>query len=200
LIIRGEKVTQIATLSGVRTLHFEAQPMTSFSFVDEECKKAHQKGREEGEKCGYEHAILEIFSLVQVLQRLAHALWESKRSLLEQIKPEVVEFAICVCERMIRKELQEPETLVKLISSLLSYATSKMQGEALILILSTEDYVMLEKHLMCIHYDQRDIKGITFRSDPLMKRGDCRIDSPTSLLDYTIARQLADLQSKVLQG
>ncbi len=143
---------------------------------------------------------MEVKSLLDVLQTLSHKLLDYKQRLLEQLKPEVVEFSISVCERMIRKELSQPEVMVKLINSLLSYAASKIHTDTVHLILSAEDLVTLENHLASIHYDKREIGGVTLRSDPLMKRGDCRIETPTGLLNYSLSRQLDDLQSKVLQG
>lgn len=200
MIIRGEIAAEIATLTPDRELHFTHSHSASPSLIEEACTQAFQKGEDRGEKAGYERALVEAHCLLQVLQTLSRKLLDYKQRLLEQLKPEVVEFAISVCERIIRKELSQPEALVKLINSLLSYAASSVRHETVHLILSPEDLVVLENHLTSIHYDKRDIGGVSFRADSLMKRGDCRIETSTGLLNYTISRQLGDLQSKVLQG
>lgn len=200
MIIRGENVTEIATLNASRQLHFIQSDQDSPTGMEEACKEAFHKGEKQGEKLGYERARVETKSLLHVLQTLSQKLLEHKHHLLEQMKPEVVEFAISVCERIIRKELSQPEALVKLINSLISYAASMIHNDAVQLILAPDDLVMLESYLASIHYDKREIGGVSFRTDPLMQRGDCRLETRAALLNYTISRQLTDLQSKVLQG
>lgn len=200
MIIRDENVTASATLNASRELYLIQSDQESATFVEEACKEAFRNGEKQGEKLGYERALLEVKTLLHVLQTLARKLLEHKQHLLEQLKPEVVEFAISVCERIIRKELCQPEALVKLINSLLSYAGSTIYNDSIQLILCPDDLVMLESYLASIHYDKREIGGVSFRSDPLMQRGDCRLETRAALLNYTISRQLTDLQSKVLQG
>jgi len=198
MIIRGEKVVEAATLSPSRELLFASSSDSFPSFLEESCQKAYAHGEEQGEKLGYMRALEEIKSLMHLLQNLSHKILEYKQHLLEKLKPEVVEFSLAVCEQVIRKELSHPDTFAKLIGSLLSIATaSSMREESLLLILSSEDLSLLESHLQ---YHKKDFVDIKFRVDPLMKRGDCRIETPTGLLNHSISRQLADLQSKVLQG
>lgn len=200
MIIKGAHVTEIAILSGSRQLYVIESDHHSSTGVEEACKQAFQKGEKRGEKLGYERALVEIKSQLLILQTLSKKLLEHKYHLLEQLKPEVVEFAISVCERVIRRELSQPEALVKLINTLISYASSAIHNDSVQLILAPEDLVMLESYLASIHYDKREIGEVRFCTDPLMQRGDCRIETRSSLLNYTISRQLSDLQSKVLQG
>lgn len=200
MIIRGETVTDHATLNASRELHFSSLAQDVSSCIEEACSQAFHKGEKKGEKLGYERALVEVKSLLQMLQTLSCKLLECKQYLLEQLKPEVIEFAISVCEGVIRKELSQPEALVALINSLISHAAAHMHNDTVQLILSPEDLIALEGHLATIFYDKREIRGISFRSDPIMQRGDCKLETGTTLLNYTISRQLADLQSKVFQG
>jgi flagellar assembly protein FliH len=199
-IIREENIRDTATLTGGRQLYFNPEIGSQSSLIEEECEKAFLKGEKSGEKLGYEKALQEMKSLLNLLQTLSDKLLEHKHLLLERLKPEIIEFSMSVCERIIRKELSNPEVFVKLINSLLSYAISQVRNDGIQLILASDDLQMLENLLHQIHYDKRAIASITFRADPMMKRGDCRIETPTALLNYTLTRELTDLQSKVLHG
>lgn len=200
MIIRGENVTERATLSPSGQLCYVNSSHLPGAFVEEECKQAFGKGKKQGEKLGYERALCELSSLLGILQSFSHKLLEYKHQLLEQLKPEVVAFAISVCERIVRKELSQPESFIRLINSLLVYATQSIRGDPVKLILSPDDLVMLENHLSKIHYDKREMESLSFHSDSQLQRGDVRLETPSTLLNYTLSRQLADLQSKVLQG
>lgn len=198
-IIRGEHIHETAILSGNRELLFFNKREAAHDLYEEEWDKAFQKGQEKGELIGFEKAKKEIAPFLDLLQTIAAKLLEQKGRLLDQLKPEIIEFVIAISERIIRKELSQPEALVKLIQSLLASASPAMQQDVLQIILSPEDLILLEGQLNQIHYDRQQIKGIRFVADPLMRHGDCRIESKTSLLNHDISRELLDLQSKLLQ-
>jgi flagellar biosynthesis/type III secretory pathway protein FliH len=196
-IIRGEKICTTAALTSSKKLHF---PETNepLPFVEEQIS-AFKKGEVQGEKRGYERAMSETHMLFTLLQKLAEKLLEQKNHLLDQLKPEVIEFALAICERVIRKELSQPEIMVHLINSLLTFSTPQFRHDTLRIVLAPEDLIMLENHLSHIQFDKREIEGLRFHSDPLMRRGDCRIEGQNGVINHTISRELADLQAKILQ-
>lgn len=198
-IIRGESISESALLTATKELYFTNNAIPP-SFVEDECRLSFQKGQEDGKKIGYACALHEINSLFELLQTLSKKLLEQNKRLLEQLKPEIVEFAISLCERIIRKELSHPEALVQLINSLLNVSATHLRNAKLNIILSPDDLVMLETQLIKIQYDQREIEGISFHSDPSVQRGDCRIETPSGLLNYNISRELANLQAKIFQA
>lgn len=197
-IIRGEKVEDIAILTPTKELFFSENNLGNCDLFEEECRKAFQKGQEKGEKIGYEKGCQEGKVFIDLLRTMSRKVLEHKKRLLDQLKPEVIEFAITTCERILRKELTQPEVMVKLINSLLTIAATNK--ETLRIVLSPEDLVLLEKHLKHIQYDKKEIEGVSFVSEPLMRRGDCRIETKAGLLNYDIGRELSNLQSKVLQN
>lgn len=198
-IVRAEPIREVAVLSPNRELQFLQHDEATKDLFEEEWAKAFQKGEEKGERSGFERARKEMAPSLNLLQAIASRLLELKGRLLDQLKPEIIEFAIAICERIIRKELSQPEALVKLIQSLLGSASTAVQQDILHIHLAPDDLIMLEKQLNQIHYDRQQIKGIRFAADSLMRRGDCRIESKTSLLNHDISRELLDLQSKLLQ-
>jgi flagellar assembly protein FliH len=198
MIIRGERVVETATLTAAKELQFSTSESHSpFSFLEEECQNAFKRGVELGTKKGYEKTHDELKTLIKLLQTIAEKLLEQKQKLLDQLKPELIEFSITVCEKVIRKELGQSESFVKLMNSLLLYASSHFRHDSLNIVLSPEDLLMIEEKLVEIHQDRRESASIQFRSDPDMRRGDCRIETPTALLNYSISRELDHLQAKV---
>ncbi len=196
-VIRGEAFYQVALLTSNGEL-LQQEGEACADLVEEECRKAFQRGQEKGEKIGYRKALDESKVHVDLLQTMARKILEQKKHLLDQLKPEIIEFAIAVCERVIRKELTQPQALVRLINSLLASATPSLKNDTIRIVLSPDDFVMLEKSFHHIQYDEREVEGVRFVSDPLMRRGDCRVETKTGLLNYDISRELADLQSKIV--
>lgn len=198
-VIKGEKIQDTAILTQTKELFFPESSTASVSFFEEECQKSFQKGEEKGVSKGYERGVNETKPLFELLQTVAQKLFEQKKALFEQLKPEVIELAIALSERVIRKELSQPEQMVRLINSLLQASTTHFHHEPVQIVLSPEDLVMLEQHLAKIQYDRRAIVGLSFRADAWLKRGDCRIEAQSALLNYSISRELSNLQAKILQ-
>ncbi len=197
-VIRGEAVHQVALLTPTgELLHSKEEEFVDL--FEEECRKAFQKGVEKGEKLGFNKALDENKVFLSLIQTVARKVLEQKHRLLDQLKPEIIEFAMTVCERVIRKELSQPHALVKLINSLLTSATPALKHDTIQIVLSPNDFVLLDKSFDQIHYDKREIEGVRFVSDPTICRGDCRIETKTGLLNYDISRELSNLQTKVLQ-
>ncbi len=165
--------------------------------LNEEKQKACQRGREEGEKIGYAKAKEEMEAFLQLLQTITEKMLEEKKRLFDELKPDIIEFALTVAERVIRIELSQPEKLAKLIESFLTH--SAFQGETLKVILAPEDLVMLESHLQKISYDNKEIKGLRFASDSFLRRADVRIETKTAILNFALSREMEDIRSKVLR-
>lgn len=159
--------------------------------------EAYQKGKEHGEKLGYEKATNEMSALMTLLQKMVQRILEQKERLLQQLKPEIIEFAIAICEKFLREKLSQPEKLVRLIDSLLAQSIPFFQGELVKIVLSPEDLVMLEQHLKDFHYDRREIKGLRFLSDPELRRGDFRIENKSGLLNFLLQRELEELRGMI---
>lgn len=180
-----ESVIQLTLEGGISPI-----PMDKFAF---------QKGKAVGEKEGYERALKEFAAFFSLIGSLTDKLLEHKKRLLQQLKPEIIDFAITVCERVIRQELTQPEKLAKMIDSLLSAGVSGLEGDMVTIRLASEDLITIESHLTKINYDKREIKGVRFVPDTSLRRGDFRIETRRGLINCSISRELEDLRSKVLR-
>ncbi len=187
-VIRGETIKRVLRYSSEGNL----EPI-------QEDQSSYKKGQKKGEDEGYDRAKKEFAAFYTLLQSLADKILEQKKRLLQQLKPEIIDFAITLCERVIRQELSQPEKLVRLIDTLLTAATTSINGDMVKIILSPEDLVLIESHRNKIQYDKREIKGLRFVPDSAVKRGDYRIETKRGILNCSIARELEDLRSKVLR-
>jgi flagellar biosynthesis/type III secretory pathway protein FliH len=174
-----------------------SEPEGFFELLNEERAKAYERGKEEGEKVGYAKAKEEMEAFLTLLQTITGKILEQKKTLFDELKPQFIEFAISLSERVIRIELSQPEKLAKLIESFLNHAN--FQGETLKIFLAPEDLVMMESQLSKLNYDKKEIKGVRFCPESLQKRGDVRIETKTSILNFSLSRELEDLRAKVLR-
>ncbi len=197
-IIREVPLKELFILTPQGELHASATQEEFSDFVEQECRKSFLKGEEEGEKRGYERGISEGRLFLNLLQTISQKLLDQKGRLLEKLKPEIIEFAISICERILRKELSQPEALIHLVSSLIDFVIASPSHESIQVYLTVEDLALLQKHLHLMRHKTAEGETIKYLADSLMRRGDCRIETKTGLLKYDISRELSDLQEKIL--
>ena len=192
-IICKEAVREIALLTASKTLLFQ-ENKGSCSLIDEEYERAFRKGEASGRTLGYESALSELEGLFLILQKLISKLLEEKKRLFEKLKPEVVELSLSISECIIRKELSRPETLIKFIQTLLQECIEEGGCDFVRILLSPKDASLIKS------YTKEDtLEGLLLSSDSSIVSGDCRIEMRSALLHHTVARELSELQAKILQ-
>jgi flagellar biosynthesis/type III secretory pathway protein FliH len=176
-------------------------------YLKDECQKAYRKGKEEGIAQGYIQSKDEMAAFLELIQSISSKVLEEKKRLMDQLKPEIIEFCIAVAEKIIRQELSHKEKLSKLIDSFLqlitppinSLNTSRNSIETIKISLSPEDLELLEDCFEHFNYEKGDMTAIKFVSDPLMVRGDLRMETKSQFLNFSVNRELEDLRSKILR-
>lgn len=148
------------------------------------------KGRDEGERRGYAKAVEELRRFTTLLHTIADKLIEQKKAMLNQLKPEVIDFSLEIAEKVIRKELSDPKAHEKLINSLLNQAIKTFSGESLTVYLASDDLVMFQERC--------PLQGgnINYAEDAMLQCGDCRIEAKSGVLTAHISRELEDLRAK----
>lgn len=199
-IIRNESVEQVVLCLPKGELQVKDQTLPLFEWMDEEREEAYKKGKDEGERIGYAKAGNENSAYQQLLQTVVDKLLEQKKGMLNDLKPEIIEFSLQCAQKVIRMELANPEQMVKLLDAFLMCVAPSFSNEFVKVYLSAEDLVMMEEHLSKVSYDRKEIKGLRFVLDPLMQRGDCRVETKTGLLNFMVSRELEDLRSKILKN
>ncbi|MCH9609750.1 MAG: hypothetical protein S4CHLAM45_01410 [Chlamydiales bacterium] len=191
MIIRDAKCDKIVFLSENRELLPTEQ--REDLLYENEYKNAFSKGKEEGERRGYAKAVEELKSLTLLLHTIADKLVEQKEQLLSEMKPEVIDFSLTVAEKIIRTELAQPKVHEKLIHSLLNQALKHFGNHPLKVFLAPDDLVLFQQTFPL------ETGSIRYLSDPLIQRGDCRIEAASGLLNAQINRQLEDVRAKLSQ-
>lgn len=154
---------------------------------------------EEGMKEGYEKSKTELVDVFDLVNSMADRVTEEKQRLVNLFKPELIKFAMGVCEAMLRFELSHPQVLVSAIERLILDAKPILSGEKINVVLSPDDLKMLEERLNDIKYDPHDVRKIHFETDFAIPRGDLRVETPMGLINFDVNRLLSDLQTDLLE-
>lgn len=166
-------------------------------------KKGRAVGKEEGLtqglKEGEEKVRRELQDALSVMQQCQEKLQAQQQVLYEDARPELVKFAVCICERVLRSHLQDSDKLVQMVQTLLLQARPILHDVVADVIVSPEDLQSLQGAIDASYFEVGGVKKINFVAEDSMKRGDCRIETPMGLLNFDIKRILNDLEKKTLE-
>ncbi len=156
-------------------------------------------GIEIGIKKGLEYAREDLKEAVDLLNQLSANFKLRENEIFEQAKPGLIRFLLAVCERILLRELSQPETMAKQLECLLNHAKNLIKDSQVEIALAPEDFEMLEQHLHRIVYDREDFPHLHFTTDKGVAQGNCRIESRLGMLNFNIARLLKDIEEQVLE-
>ncbi len=170
-----------------------AQDEGTHPLMDEEIHRALEQGKEEGERAGYAKAYEEVRHLQVLLHTLSARLMAYRNDLLAILKPEVIDASILIAEQFIGNELSQPTARIRFLNQVLAQALSDFGNQPIKVIVSPEDQSLL--HTMGISLDP---KLVTWATDSLLSRGECRVESTEGLLNATVAHHLRYLKMKIV--
>lgn len=162
-------------------------------------QEGEELGKEEGLNSGYEKAHRELIASIELVNKMANQLAFEKEEFLEKIKPEMIRLSMAVCENILRRELQIPESLTLLIERLLLQVKPIIIEGTVNVFLSPEDLDMIESYLDDINYDKEDITKLNFSADSQIKRGDLRLETDLGIVNFDVERQVKELQVQIMK-
>jgi type III secretion protein L len=128
------------------------------------------------------------------------AVAEQGRRAVDDARPQLVQLAVKVAEKVLRRRLDErPEAIVPMVEEALEAARG-YRGGHLVLRVNPEDVPALEgfkKRLL--DRDQR-WQSLEVVAEPAMARGGCRIETDFGTIDASVETQLAAIESLLLRG
>lgn len=195
MILRGDKISESAVLTPNRELFpIQKKGGGEHPLFEEEYTKAFEKGKMAGIKEQKRDEGQAFATTVQLLQRVAHRLLEHKNQLLHQLKPEVIEFALKAAKVILREELKENDTLISLINISLNQVTHYSSQETITLFLSPLDFQLVNKRLEEVSSLSAEVKTLNISADPKLVVGDFRIETPRSLLHFSLEREFEQMK------
>lgn len=193
----------------------EGKELGSKESFEQGKQEGYQKGREEARQQGFEEGLAKgkeekeqeiqeqwkakYEQSLQELEKVHESLLDAKQDFLQRTKKEMGDLLIAICQKILLKKIEDPETFSTIIETLLQKAKSMAQGVPVQVLLCPEDLSLLEERLKDIHCDHHNITQLDFLSDSSMSKGCCRIESPTGILNFDIERELNELNEEFLQ-
>ena len=156
-------------------------------------------GRKEGKTAGYNEGIAEARQKLeqqeQQLTQLLNKLAEPLEKLDEEVEHNLVELTIQIARHLVRREFKiEPGEIVAVVRGALSALPVSARNPRI--YLHPEDAVLVRNALSVSEEDS----SWRIEEDLLMMRGDCRVETESSLIDASIEAKLSAIAARLLGG
>jgi flagellar biosynthesis/type III secretory pathway protein FliH len=161
-----------------------------------------QEGHREGQRRGRAEALQEAQARLRPLGPVLEAAARQLRALEEEFRTQgseaIVSLALAVADRIVRGTLaHDPEATLRNVRAAL--AALPDPGGAVVRV-HPEQHALLQEHRDELLGAAEGARAIRFQADPTVEFGGCIVDTPGSLVDATVARQLDEARRRLLDG
>ncbi|MDF2577050.1 MAG: fliH [Chlamydiales bacterium] len=163
-------------------------------------EESKEKYIEEGRVQGYDKTIQELEELFSLFKNLNHKLERERFELTDKLRPDLINLATSICEKVLKRDLAQESSMVQLIDSLLLQHQRLIKEAPLTIVLPSEEATTIRNWLEKQHYDSNSqlMDKVQFQPDERMIKGNCRIEFPMGIIHFDIERQLAEIKEKTL--
>mgnify|MGYP003799718107 CR=1 FL=1 len=172
-------------------------------FKDFEVKgydKGHKNGYKEGYELGYEKGYKEgkkdSEGLISEALDIKQYYIEKRNRLLKDLEEDIIQLVISVYEKVLYEKVEEDEKLI--ISLILNGIDNLEISEKLTIIVSQEDYDVVEKSRDIILAKASLVDEIDIRINSDMVKGDCILETSKGNVDVSIHNQLEEIKDLLL--
>jgi len=135
----------------------------------------------------------ELHSLVHLFRKLSIHLLSEVEKTVQQLKPDLLELALLICEKFLYKKLENPQELALLLSTALQRHTTLRSLTPIKVFLHPEDLKTLTDWIST--HELPMIKHAEFFPDTSCRRSGFKIETPNGILRQEISEELDHLLS-----
>ena len=162
-------------------------------------KDAFEEAKQEGYQAGYEKGLesarADMRKSLSLLDGYISLMQEPLKKLDEDVEDSIVKLSLLIASQIIRRELKtEPGEVIAVVREAIRAIPGSNSRSRI--FLNPED-AKLVSEVLSIHDEDFNWR---IEEDILLTRGDCRVETETSLIDATIESRLSATAAKLLGG
>lgn len=159
-------------------------------------KEAETKGFEQGKKEGFEAGTKGAGLLIDSFTKLVEEISRVRKDFYKNCEEEMIHLAVNVAKTVIGTEINSDP---KLVQSVIKKAVLQLQNrEEMTIAVNPDDLAEAEKFRSKLSLLIKDIDKVTFKSDHLIARGGCVVETNIGSIDARIETQLESIQETFL--
>lgn len=176
--------------------------------VQETFKSSENKGYEKGYKTGYKEGYAKGYDigykegkndseiLISQALKIKKEYIDKRNNLLKDTEKDLIQLVISVYEKVFCKKVEEGEEMI--VSLILSGIDNLEISQKLTIIVSREDYEIIERSKDIILAKASLVDDIDIRVNSDMVKGDCILETSKGNVDVSIQTQLREIKDLLL--
>jgi flagellar assembly protein FliH len=151
-------------------------------------QEAHAEGFDVGHKEGYQRGLIDAQPVIESFQKVINELLAVRAGFYDQAESEMIDLVITVAKTVISQELEANPSLVQKV--VLSAVEQLRVRERMTIRVNPADFAEAEKTVPELSKEIEDIEKLSFKSDPLITRGGCLVETNIGMIDARLETQL----------
>ncbi|MCH1430163.1 MAG: hypothetical protein GWP59_01810 [Chlamydiales bacterium] len=158
-----------------------------------------KQGFDEGKNSIQEEEEGEAEKQLLLLQEISTEYQLKLERSFEQVKPELIELCLKVCQKVIHDELKDPQALSKIVDAVLEKGRKLAGSSSVDIYFSDQDFEALGPTLGKIKGQNAQIRDLNFYSDDSLNRGSVKLETNFGIINFDVTRQIEDLRENLLR-
>lgn len=166
------------------------------SGYDEGFQTGKQQGYSEGYDKGYTEGKEEAKKLINEALEIKDSYIQKRSQLLKESEHDLIELVISIYEKVLHKNVEEDKELI--VSLVLKGIEDLEIKDNLTVIVSKEDYDVINKHKDIILAKASLLDKIDIRINSDMSKGECMLETSKGNIDVSISNQLREVKELII--
>ncbi|WP_040354246.1 FliH/SctL family protein [Schnuerera ultunensis] len=163
---------------------------------DKGFKVGRDEGNKEGYATGYGEGKKESERLIKEALNIKYDYIEKRNRMLKDLEEDIIQLVITIYEKVLNKKAEEDEELI--VSLILNGIDNLEISERLTIIISQEDYDMVNKSKDIILAKASLIDELDIRINSDMEKGDCILETSKGSVNVSIKNQLDEVRDLLI--
>lgn len=161
-------------------------------------EQAKTEGRKEGYEKGYEDGLEEAKPVAESLKAAIDEITQVRSKYYAQAEKEMIDLVISIANIVIGLEVDRDPSLVQ---NVVKKAVGELRAkEQMTIKINPEDAAEAEKVIPALSKEVEDIEKVSFKTDPLITRGGCQVETNIGMIDARLEIQLESLRKRLHQA
>lgn len=163
---------------------------------DKGFKSGEEVGYSKGYEIGYGEGKRESERLIKEALDIKDGYIQKRNSMLKDLEEDIIQLVIAIYEKVLYQRVEEDEELI--VSLVLNGIDNLEISEKLTIIVSKEDYGMVEKSKDIILAKASLIDELDIRINSSMVKGDCILETSKGSVDVSMNNQLDEVKDLLI--
>ena len=185
------------TQEQIEAMYIEEARKKSELFFDKEMRRAYSEGMEKANSDAHgmlEDARAEAEKIISESMQIKNNIANDYKKAMESMEKEIVELALEVAQKVVAKEIEKSDYILKIVAEAIDNSASKKDT---VLKVSEEDYEFIIKNKEKILLNVEGFGEVEIIKESSLHKGSCIVETKFGIIDGSLKTRMSQIEKEV---